>query len=74
MRDDSLMVRATALVPMLRAACAVELIHAYSLVHDDLPCMDDDDMRRGRPTVHRAFGVAPATAAGITKTAPSGIA
>lgn len=37
------------------AAAAVELIHAYSLVHDDLPCMDDDDMRRGRPTVHRQF-------------------
>jgi len=37
------------------AACAVELIHAYSLVHDDLPCMDDDDLRRGRPTVHVAF-------------------
>jgi len=36
----------------LRAACAVELIHAYSLVHDDMPCMDDDDMRRGKPTVH----------------------
>lgn len=37
------------------AASAVEMIHAYSLVHDDLPCMDDDDMRRGRPTVHRQF-------------------
>lgn len=37
------------------AACAVELVHAYSLVHDDLPCMDDDDVRRGRPTVHVAF-------------------
>lgn len=37
------------------AAAAVEMIHAYSLVHDDLPCMDDDDMRRGRPTVHRQF-------------------
>jgi farnesyl diphosphate synthase len=37
------------------AACAVELIHAYSLVHDDLPAMDDDDLRRGRPTCHRAF-------------------
>ena len=36
----------------LRAACAVELIHAYSLVHDDLPCMDDDVLRRGKPTVH----------------------
>jgi farnesyl diphosphate synthase len=48
----------------LRAACAVELIHAYSLVHDDLPCMDDDVMRRGKPTVHVRFGVAPAMLAG----------
>jgi len=47
-------------------AGAIEVVHAYSLVHDDLPCMDDDDMRRGRPTVHRAFGVAAATAAGLT--------
>jgi geranylgeranyl pyrophosphate synthase len=46
-------------------AAAVEVVHAYSLVHDDLPCMDDDDLRRGRPTVHRAFGVATATAAGM---------
>lgn len=38
------------------AACAIELVHTYSLVHDDLPCMDDDDLRRGRPTVHRAYG------------------
>lgn len=48
-----------------RLAAAVEVVHAYSLVHDDLPCMDDDDMRRGRPTVHRVFGVAAATAAGL---------
>jgi geranylgeranyl diphosphate synthase type II len=41
------------------------VVHAYSLVHDDLPCMDDDDMRRGRPTVHRVYGVATATAAGL---------
>lgn len=47
-------------------AAAVEVVHAYSLVHDDLPCMDDDDMRRGRPTVHRVFGIAAATAAGLT--------
>jgi geranylgeranyl diphosphate synthase, type II len=40
----------------LRPACALELIHAYSLVHDDLPALDDDDFRRGRPTCHRAFG------------------
>ena len=48
-----------------RLAAAVEVVHAYSLVHDDLPCMDDDDVRRGRPTVHRAFGVRTATAAGV---------
>lgn len=46
-------------------ALAVEVVHAYSLVHDDLPCMDDDDMRRGRPTVHRAFDVATATQVGV---------
>jgi geranylgeranyl pyrophosphate synthase len=46
-------------------AAAVEIVHAYSLVHDDLPCMDDDDVRRGRPTVHIAFGVGPATLAGL---------
>ncbi len=46
------------------AACAVELIHSYSLIHDDLPCMDDDDLRRGRPTCHRAFDVATALLAG----------
>lgn len=46
------------------AAAAVELIHAYSLVHDDLPCMDDDDLRRGRPTVHVQFGEATAMLAG----------
>jgi geranylgeranyl pyrophosphate synthase len=45
-------------------AAAVEVIHTYSLVHDDLPCMDDDDMRRGRATTHRRFGVATATVAG----------
>lgn len=50
--------------PVLRAACAVECVHAYSLVHDDLPCMDDDDMRRGRPTVHRAYDEATAVLAG----------
>lgn len=46
-------------------AGAVEVVHAYSLVHDDLPCMDNDDLRRGRPTVHRAFDVATATRAGF---------
>ncbi|MDB5441530.1 MAG: ispA [Caulobacteraceae bacterium] len=49
---------------VLRAACALECIHAYSLVHDDLPCMDDDDLRRGRPTVHKAFDEATAVLAG----------
>jgi farnesyl diphosphate synthase len=47
-----------------RPACAVELIHAYSLIHDDLPAMDDDDLRRGRPTCHRAFDEATAILAG----------
>ena len=42
----------------LPAACALELIHTYSLVHDDLPCMDDDDLRRGKPTNHKVFGEA----------------
>jgi farnesyl diphosphate synthase/geranylgeranyl diphosphate synthase type II len=46
-------------------AASVEVVHAYSLVHDDLPCMDDDDVRRGRPTAHRAFDVRAATAAGL---------
>jgi geranylgeranyl diphosphate synthase, type II len=46
-------------------AASVEVVHAYSLIHDDLPCMDDDAVRRGRPTVHVAFGVAAATAAGL---------
>jgi geranylgeranyl pyrophosphate synthase len=46
------------------AAVAVECVHAYSLVHDDLPCMDNDDLRRGRPTVHRAFDEATALLAG----------
>ena len=46
-------------------AAAVEVVHAYSLIHDDLPCMDDDDVRRGRPTVHRVYGVPAATAAGL---------
>ena len=49
---------------VLRAACALECVHAYSLVHDDLPCMDDDDVRRGRPTVHKAYDEATAVLAG----------
>ena len=48
----------------LRAACAVELIHAYSLVHDDMPCMDNDILRRGKPTVHVQYGEAQAMLAG----------
>jgi len=48
----------------LRAACAVELIHAYSLIHDDMPCMDNDVLRRGKPTVHVQFGEAQAMLAG----------
>ena len=48
----------------LDAACAVEMIHCYSLIHDDLPCMDDDDERRGKPSLHRAFDEATALLAG----------
>jgi geranylgeranyl diphosphate synthase, type II len=48
----------------LPAACAVEMVHTYSLIHDDLPAMDDDDLRRGRPTCHKAFGEAVAILAG----------
>jgi geranylgeranyl pyrophosphate synthase len=54
----------TALEQLDSAAAAVELIHVYSLVHDDLPAMDDDDLRRGRPTCHRAFGEATAILTG----------
>lgn len=48
----------------IRAGCAVEAIHCYSLIHDDLPCMDDDDMRHGKPTVHKVFDEATAVLAG----------
>ena len=48
----------------LRVAAAIECVHTYSLVHDDLPCMDDDDLRRGKPTVHRAYDEATAVLAG----------
>jgi geranylgeranyl diphosphate synthase type II len=48
----------------LPAACAIEMVHAYSLVHDDLPAMDDDDLRRGQPTCHKQFGEAMAILAG----------
>ncbi|HLG14968.1 MAG TPA: farnesyl diphosphate synthase [Blastocatellia bacterium] len=49
---------------LMPAACAIEMIHTYSLIHDDLPAMDDDDMRRGRPTCHKQFGEAIAILAG----------
>src|SRR3954449_2699095 len=48
----------------LRVGCAIEAIHVYSLIHDDLPCMDDADLRRGKATVHKAFGEAEAVLAG----------
>nr|WP_328795466.1 farnesyl diphosphate synthase [Jannaschia marina] len=51
-------------VQALRAAAAIEAVHAYSLIHDDLPCMDDDDLRRGQPTVHRKWDEATAVLAG----------
>lgn len=50
--------------PSLRVGAAVEAMHVYSLIHDDLPCMDDDDLRRGKPTVHKAFDEATAVLAG----------
>ncbi|BCV21773.1 polyprenyl synthetase family protein [Moorella sp. Hama-1] len=68
--------------PLLPAACAVELIHTYSLIHDDLPAMDNDDYRRGRPTCHRVYGEAMALLAGdalltqsfaVLSRAPAGI-
>ncbi|MCK4385512.1 MAG: polyprenyl synthetase family protein [candidate division Zixibacteria bacterium] len=49
---------------ILPVACALELIHTYSLIHDDLPCMDDDDLRRGKPTLHKLFGDGMAVLAG----------
>ena len=48
----------------IRVACAIEMVHCYSLIHDDLPCMDDDDLRRGRPTCHRQFDEQTALLAG----------
>jgi geranylgeranyl diphosphate synthase, type II len=48
----------------LNAACAIEMIHTYSLIHDDMPCMDDDDYRRGKPSLHKAFGEAHAVLTG----------
>lgn len=49
---------------ILPVACALELIHTYSLIHDDLPCMDDDDLRRGKPTLHKIYGEGMAVLAG----------
>lgn len=60
----SLFSGAQEVVPALHFAAAVEMIHAYSLIHDDLPCMDDDDMRRGKPSCHIAFGETTALLAG----------
>ena len=48
----------------LPVACAIEMMHTFSLIHDDLPCMDNDDMRRGKPSCHKAFGEASALLAG----------
>ncbi|MBQ4094385.1 MAG: polyprenyl synthetase family protein, partial [Oscillospiraceae bacterium] len=48
----------------IEAACAVEMLHCYSLIHDDLPCMDNDDYRRGKPSCHKAYGEATALLAG----------
>ncbi len=57
-------VRRLARLRALRVAAAIEMLHAYSLVHDDLPAMDDDDLRRGKPTAHKAFDEATAILAG----------
>ena len=48
----------------MHAACAIEFIHTYSLIHDDLPALDNDDLRRGKPTCHKQFGEATAILAG----------
>ena len=63
-RPDSPAPDAAARALALNGACAIELVHTYSLVHDDLPAMDDDDLRRGRPTSHVAFGEGLAILAG----------
>ena len=52
------------IISALSCACAIEMLHTYSLIHDDLPCMDNDDLRRGRPTNHRVYGECTATLAG----------
>ena len=53
--------------PALRAGAAIEAIHVYSLIHDDLPCMDNDDLRHGKPTLHKVYDEATAVLAGDTK-------
>lgn len=65
-RDQDLNERGWRREAALRVACAIELIHAYSLVHDDMPCMDNDVLRRGKPTVHVQFGEAAALLTGDT--------
>ncbi len=52
------------MTPVLPVACALEFIHTYSLIHDDLPALDNDDLRRGKPTCHKKFGEAAAILAG----------
>ena len=52
---------------VLPSACALEMIHTFSLIHDDLPCMDNDDFRRGKPSCHKAYGEAEALLAGIVR-------
>src|SRR5450432_4239719 len=54
----------TDITPAMHAACAIEFIHTYSLIHDDLPALDNDDLRRGKPTCHKQFGDAIAILAG----------
>src|SRR6202050_4893746 len=54
----------TDVTPALHPACAIEFIHTYSLIHDDLPALDNDDLRRGKPTSHKKFGEAAAILAG----------
>lgn len=61
---DKQLADASCYVKALPAACAVEMLHTYSLIHDDLPCMDNDDLRRGKPTNHMVYGECTATLAG----------
>jgi geranylgeranyl diphosphate synthase, type II len=63
-RSDSQINLAKSLAPVLPLSCAIEMVHAMSLIHDDLPCLDNDDVRRGKPTNHKAYGEAMALLAG----------